>query len=119
MQKYDQELPHLNPYVDVAARKFYLAQAAYGIKDYVVADHIVEDVDSYLTDQLDYYYYQYHEKNNTDDFTTRDLGVSIQLIGGLAEFAKNAHETAWANKLDAQFKDYQNKFGALLQQRQQ
>lgn len=118
LQKYDRELPHLNPFIDVAARKFYLAQAAYNIKDYVVADHIVQDVDSYLTDQLDYFYYQYKEKNSTADYTMRDLNVSIQLIAGLADFAKNAHETALAAKLSSQFKDYQGKFAPLLSTQQ-
>jgi len=118
LQKYDTELPHLNPYIDVAARKYYLAQAAYGIKDYVVADHIVKDVDSYLADQLDFYYYEYKEKNSTDDYSMRDLNIGIQLIGGLAEFAKTAHETKLAAKLEAQFKDYQNKFAPLLSRQQ-
>ena len=117
LKKYDDELPEINPFIDVAARKFYLAQAAYQLNDVVIGNKITNDVDSYLTDQLDYDYRQM-QSNSMDDISPRDINVSIQLIAGLADFTKNAHQTEWANKLAAQSKDYQVKFASMLQRQQ-
>jgi hypothetical protein len=117
LKKYDDELPEINPFIDVAARKFYLAQAAYTLHDIVIGNKIVKDVDSYLTDQLDYDYRQLQD-GNTQDLSPRDINVSVQLIGGLSDFAKGAHQMDWANKLQAQYKDYQVKLAPMLSRQQ-
>jgi len=116
LAKYDQEMPDINPYIDVAARKFYLAQAAYNLHDIVMGNKFVNGIDNYLTDQLDYDYYQL--QNNSNDLSVRDINISVQLIGGMMEFTKDNHQTALYNKLSAQFKDYQSKFASLLRQQQ-
>ncbi|SDS28642.1 Protein of unknown function [Mucilaginibacter mallensis] len=116
LAKYDQEMPDINPFIDVVARKFYLAQAAYNLHDIVMGNKFVTGIDDYLTDQLDYNYYQL--QNNSTDLSLRDINISVQLIGGMMEFTKDNHQTALYNKLSAQFKDYQAKFASVLRQQQ-
>ena len=114
LHKYDEVMPEINPFIDVPARKFYLAQSAYQLHDIVLGNKIVADIDSYLTDQMDYAYRQV--QSGGDEYSPRDINISVQLIGGMAEFAKDSHQTALANKLQAQFKDYQTKFASVLRQ---
>jgi len=116
LKKYDQEMPDLNPYVDVEGRKLYLAQASYKLNDVVLGNKISDDIDDYLTDQLDYNYYLLQD--NSDQISPRDINIGVQIIAALAQFAKDAHQTALSNKLEGQYKDYATKFASILSQRQ-
>ena len=116
LEKCQQVLPDINPYIDVNVRKLYLADAAYKLNDVVVGNKFTEDIDDYLTDQLDFNYYQL--QNNGDDLNPRDINIGVQLIGALTEFTKGAHQTALYNKLNAQYKDYQTKFASVLSRQQ-
>jgi hypothetical protein len=112
LHKYDEEMPDINPFIDVVARKFYLAQACYTLHDVVLGKKFVTNIDNYITDQLDYDYYLM--QNNGDGLSARDVSISIQLIAGMEDFAKGAHQTDLYNKLFAQAKDYQGKFASLI-----
>jgi len=116
LHKYDEVMPDINPFIDVVARKFYLAQASYNLHDIVMGNKFVNGIDNYLTDQLDYDYYVY--QNSGDDLNTRDIQIGVQLIGGMMEFTKDNHQTALYNKLKTQYNDYSTKFGSLLRQQQ-
>jgi len=118
LHKYDQVMPDINPFIDVVARKFYLAEQCFRLHDLVLGNKFVNGIDDYLTDQLDYDYYLL-QNNNTDQLSLRDIGISIQLIGGMTDFAKDNHETALYSKLEGQFKDYQTKFAPILGRQQQ
>ena len=114
LAKYNQEMPNINPFIDVVARKFYLAQTAYSLHDIVAGNKFVKDIDDYIVDQLNYDYYQL--QNNGDDLSARDVNISVQLIGGMMEFAKDNHQAQLYTKLAEQFKDYQTKFVSILRQ---
>lgn len=116
LQKCDQEMPDLNPYIDVNVRKLYLADACYKLNDVVLGNKFATNIDNYLTDQLDYNYYLL--QNNGDNLSPRDINIGVQLMGALVGFTKDAHQTALYNKLAAQYKDYQIKFASVLGQRQ-
>jgi len=116
LAKYNQVLPDINPYIDVNVRKLYLAEAAYKLNDVVVGNKFTDDIDDYLTDQLDYNYYLL--QNNNDNLDPRTVNIGVQLIGALSEFTKGAHQTALYNKLNAQYKDYQTKFANVLSRQQ-
>jgi hypothetical protein len=117
LHKYDQEMPDINPFIDVVARKFYLAQNAYMLHDIQMGNKFVNGIDDYITDQLNYSYYAM--QNNGADVSSRDINISVQLIGGMMEFTKDNHQTALYNKLAAQYKDYATKFASVLRQPQQ
>ena len=116
LQKYDQVLPDINPVIDVSVRKLYLTQSAYKLNDVVLGNKLAEDIDDYLTDQLDYNYYLL--QNNSDDLDPRTVNIGVQLIGALSDFTKDAHQTQLYNKLAAQYKDYQTKFANVVSRQQ-
>ena len=76
----------------------------------------VTNIDNYLVDQLDYNYYLL--QNNDDKLSMRDVQIGVQLLSGITDFAKAAHQTALYNKLTAQDKDYQTKFASILSRQQ-
>jgi hypothetical protein len=116
LNKLNQELPDINPYIDVNVKKLYLTQASYKVNDVVVGNKLAEDIDDYLTDQLDYNYYLL--QNNSDNLDPRTVNIGVQLIGALTDFTKDAHQTALYNKLAAQYKDYQAKFANVVSRQQ-
>jgi hypothetical protein len=125
LNKYDQTMPDINPFIDVIARKYYLAQACYSLyaKDNgkyqdmgKLGRKFVTGIDDYLTDQLDYYYYI--KQNNGNGLSMRDIQIGVQLLAGITDFAKDAHQTDLYNKLSAQDKDYQTKFADLMNRQQ-
>jgi len=125
LNKYNEVMPDINPFIDVIARKFYLAQACYtlyGKNNLKYQDmgklgmNFVNNIDSYLVDQLDYNYYLL--QNNDDKLSMRDVQIGVQLLAGITDFAKAAHQTELYNKLTTQDKDYQAKFAAILSRQQ-
>jgi len=116
LQKYDEEMPDINTGLDVADRKIFLAQAAYTLNNVVLGNKFATSVDNYITDQLDYNYYLM--QNNSGDFSPRDVQYGISFINGLANITGENHQTALSDKLKAQVKDYETKFGAALQKQQ-
>ena len=78
-------MPDINPFIDVVARKFYLAQACYTLHDVVLGKKFVTNIDDYITDQLDYDYYQI-QNNDGDGLSMRDISISIQLIARHGRF---------------------------------
>jgi hypothetical protein len=116
LHKFDEVMPDLNPGLDVAERKIFLAQAAFDLHDMILGDKFVTSVDNYITDQLDYNYYLM--QNNSGDFSARDVQYGISFINGMAGITGENHQTALNNKLKAQIKDYETKFSAILRQQQ-
>ena len=48
----------INPDIDTAAHKFFLAQTAYKLDDLKLGNKYIKSVDNFITDQLDYNYGQ-------------------------------------------------------------
>jgi hypothetical protein len=116
LHKYDEVLPDINPGLDVADRKIFLAQTAYQLHDLVLGNKFVTSVDDYIVDQLDYNYYLM--QNNSNDLSARDVQYGVSFINGLVGLTGENHETVLNNKLKAQLKDYESKFASLLQRQQ-
>jgi hypothetical protein len=112
LHKCDDVLPDLNPYIDVAGRKLFMAQIAYRLGDPKLGNKIVNAIDSFLTDQLNYNYYQL--QNGGGNINLRDVQIGLQVLNGIAEFSKAGHQDALSNKLSAQLKDYATKFSSVL-----
>ena len=116
LHKYDEVLPNINTGLDVADRKIILAQTAYNLHDIVLGNKFVTNVDDYLTDQLDYNYSLL--QNNSGDLSARDVQYGISFISGLANLTDENHQTVLSAKLKQQIKDYESKFGSILQRQQ-
>jgi hypothetical protein len=117
LQKYDEVMPDINPGLEVADRKIVMAQTAYELNDIGLANKFVNSVDGYITDQLDYNYSLL--QSNNGELNLRDVQYGVSFLNGLASLTAESHQTALANKLKVQLKDYENKFGAVLQRQQQ
>ena len=106
-------MPDINPDIDSAAFKFSLAQTAYKLDDIKLANKYVKGVDNFITDQLDYNYTLI--QNNKDAIDLRTVQYGVQLLNGMADTTRNNHQLAISNQIQAQLKDYENKFAALEQ----
>jgi hypothetical protein len=113
LHKYDEVMPDLNPYIDVAGRKFYMAQIAYKLNDIGLGNKFVNSIDSYLTDQLNYNYYQLQQKDGSS-IDGRVVQLGIQLLNGMSEITAQNHQDALSKKLKAQLTDYSTKFAPFL-----
>ncbi|HWZ02039.1 MAG TPA: hypothetical protein VNX40_00440, partial [Mucilaginibacter sp.] len=116
LHKYDEVLPDINPGLDVADRKIFLAQTAYTLHDIVLGDKFVKSVDDYLTDQLDYNYALLQDKSG--DMSMRDVQYGVSFINGLAGVTADNHRMELNKKLQDQLKDYETKFAGVLQRQQ-
>jgi len=112
INKYDQVMPDLNIDIRTADSKFFIAQTAYQLHNYVLGQKMVSSIDDYLVDQLEYDYTLL--QSNAGTLSPRDVGFSIQLINGMADLAKDGHQAALYAKLQAQVKSYSGKFASLL-----
>lgn len=113
MHKYDDMMPlDLNVDVDVANNKYLLAKTAYMANDAVLGAKFITAVDDYLVQQLDYNYYLLQK--NSELLSPRTVYLSMQMIDKMLELSKAANQTALTNKLQAQAKNYDAKFGRFL-----
>jgi hypothetical protein len=116
LHKYDEVMPDINPGLEVADRKIFMAQTAYELHDIILGNKFINSVDGYITDQLDYNYYLM--QNNSGDLNTRDVQYGVSFLNGITSISSENHQTALNNKLKAQLKDYETKFAGILQRQQ-
>ncbi|GAB3919363.1 protein O-mannosyl-transferase family [Mucilaginibacter boryungensis] len=112
LQKYDDVMPNIVPYVDVVARKYYLTEYAYKLGSNQLANKWTNEMDDYITNLLDYY--AGVSQNGSGDVNTRDIQLTMSVMNGLIGLTKDFHQDALNKKLTTQFKDYQVKFGSLI-----
>ncbi|MGZ3874177.1 MAG: glycosyltransferase family 117 protein [Mucilaginibacter sp.] len=117
LHKFDDVMPDINPGLEVADRKIFMAQTAYTLHDNVLGNKFITSVDNYIVDQLDYNYYLL--KDNSGNLSLRDIQYGISFINAMVGITGDNHQTALNAKLAAQLKDYTNKFGSILQRQQQ
>jgi hypothetical protein len=117
LQKYDEVLPDLYTGLDVVDRKMFLAKTAYELNNIVLGDKFIKGIDGYLTDQLDYDYHLLQD--NSPELNLRDVQYSVSFINNMQGIATDNHRADLAKKLQDQLKDYENKFGSILQRQQQ
>ncbi|TWR28044.1 DUF2723 domain-containing protein [Mucilaginibacter achroorhodeus] len=117
MQKYDKEMPSTINSSEVALRKYFMTETLYRLGDVTTANKWVNDLSEYAVDGLKYNYSVY--QSNDGSVNSRDVQFNMSILNSLTQAAKEHHQTALANKLEAQLKDYSTKFGGFLQQQQQ
>jgi hypothetical protein len=108
---FDEKMPDINPDIDTAAQKFFLAETAYQLNDQKLGNKYVKSVANFITDQLDYYYTLL--PNNAEGIDQRTVQLGVQLLNGMADTTKINNEPELSKQLLAQAKDYENKFAAL------
>ncbi|RCH54142.1 DUF2723 domain-containing protein [Mucilaginibacter hurinus] len=112
LRRYDDVMPNINPFIDVAARKAFIAQLAYRLGDYQLANKFIGYTFDYLTDEINYNYTKY--TSDPRDIDRRMVQFGVHIISNMAGYAKAAKQTALANTLERQLKDYESKFEGIL-----
>ena len=112
VHKFDEKMPDINPDIDTAAQKFFLAENAYNLGDKALGTRYVKGVASFISDQLDYNYSLL--KDNKPNVDQRTVQLSVQLLNGMADTTRNNNEMELSKQLQAQLKDYSNKFAVLM-----
>jgi hypothetical protein len=112
LNKFDEVLPDINPNLMAAQSKISIADTSYKLNDLTLGNKLMNSVDNYLTDQLDYNYYQL--QNDTGEMSERDVEIGLQFLNGMASIAHENKQTALDGKLVAQLTDYENKFSSIL-----
>lgn len=112
LHKYDQEMPDIYPYVDMARSKYFMVLNAYELGDINFANKYANSIDAYLSDQMDYSYGQL--QSSPDLVDPRSVQLSLYVLNQLSEQAKQNHQTALATKLEGHFKNYESKFQSLI-----
>jgi len=116
LKRYDDVMPDLYPYTEVAARKFYLLEDAFKAGDAQLAVKWANQIDDYLTSILNYNADMI--QNNQDQVNTRDVQLSMSVLNGMNNLAKEYHQAALNAKFDKQLKDYETRLGSLLSRQQ-
>jgi len=112
IHKFDREMPDINPDIDTAVQKFFLAQTAYKLDDLKLGNKYVKSIDDYITDQLDYNY-NLVKNNNNEAVDPRTVQLGMQILNGMADTTKSSRQDELSRQLQAQLKDYEGKFAVL------
>lgn len=112
LHKMDEVMPDLTPYIDVAARKYYIADTAYHLKDINMGNRYVTSINAYVKDQLDYNYRLL--KDNADSISLRDVQMGMSLMQAMVGMTRDNNQLALNTKLEGELKDYENKFSTIL-----
>lgn len=112
LHKFDEVMPDLNPYIDLAAPKLYLADTAFKLKDINLGRRLVNSVRTFVKDQLDYNYHLLQNSPDTMDLHTVQVGISS--LNSMAMIAKNNKDQVFYASVDRQLQDYESKFASVL-----
>jgi hypothetical protein len=112
IHKFDEQMPDINPDIDTAAHKFFMAQTAYELGDKALGSRYVKGAAGFISDQLDYNYTLL--KDNKPNIDQRTIQLGVQLLNGMADTTRNNNEMELSKQLLAQLKDYSNKFAVLM-----
>jgi hypothetical protein len=111
LHKYEQVLPEINPNLRVADSKIFLADSAYKLKYAALGDKLVKGINTYVTEQLDYYHSQLQKDAAVDK---QEVQNNMYYLNSLVNVTRANHQTQLSAKLEAQLVDYENKFGSLM-----
>lgn len=114
LHKYDEVMPDLDINLNVTGNKFFIAKTAYQLHDSAMGTKIMTSIDNYVVEQLNYNYYLLQK--NSRLLNTHDIRFGMQLLTWMIDAAKANQQNAILSKLEAQYKDYETKFGNIIAQ---
>ncbi|PLW89105.1 DUF2723 domain-containing protein [Mucilaginibacter sp.] len=115
LHRYDNEMPGgLYPFIDIAARKMFMAQMAYELNDSQLGNKFTEDINQYLMDQFGYFYHLL--QTDSRRMPARDVQIGMEVLTGLVKYTDKAHQKALNQKLSAELKEYSAKFAPVIGQ---
>lgn len=112
LHKYDEVTPDLNPYMDIAIRKFYLASNAFQLKDTPLGTKITQQTIAYITDQLAYY--SANMDNNSGNVSVREVQLGMTVMNEFLKLTQDHNQTDLNKKIQGQFNRFETRFGPIL-----
>jgi len=114
LHRYDQVMPDIYPYVDVAVRKFYLADTALHLQDFKLANKMMTSIDTYVKEQLDFNYHRL--QTDADTVNVRDVQLSLSLLDEMSKLGSQHQQLAVNSRVKQHLAEYQQKFSTLMRQ---
>ena len=114
LHRYDKVMPDIYPYIDVAARKFYIADTACHLQDFKLANKMLTSIDNYIKDQLDYNYNKL--QTDADTVNLRDVQYGLSILNNMAQLGNKYNQLTINNRMKQHLNDYKEKFAQLMQQ---
>lgn len=108
LNKYLEEMPDIDPYMDIAIRKFYMADSFYKLQQPKQANQIISSVRAYLSDQLSYFY-TLHQKS--PEANSREIQLGLSLMNELVKITAENKQAVLNKQVDDTMKDFEKKFG--------
>lgn len=112
LNRFDKVMPNLNPFIDVAARKSFMAETAYRLGDHKLGDKFTGYVYEYLTDEIDYNYSLFKSSPNRID--ERMVRFGVHILDNMIRYTKAYGEQALAAKFEKKANEYKTNFAALV-----
>jgi hypothetical protein len=97
LNKYYKVMPDIYPYIDVAIRKFYIADTAAHLQDFKLANKMLTSIDAYVKDQLDYNYHQLQK--DADTVNLRDVQMGVSLLNEMAMLGSKHKQLTISNRV--------------------
>ena len=113
LHKYDQVLPDINPNLGAIQGKVTIADTAFKLNELTIGNKTIYSIDSYVTDQLNFDYYQL--QNDADKLNKGDMRNNMYFLNRIVTITRNNRQTQLSNALAAQLSDYENKFKGMLE----
>jgi hypothetical protein len=114
LHRYDQVMPDIYPYIDVAVRKFYMADTACHLQDFKLANKIITSIDTYVKEQLDFNYHRL--QTDADTVNLRDVQLGLSLLDEMTKLGSQQPQLAVNSNVKQHLADYQQKFSTLMRQ---
>ncbi len=108
-------MPDIYPDISVAGSKNFMAKALYQTNEPLLANKVMNSIDDYLVDQLNYNYTLVQKGGGGID--QRMVQYGMYILSDMATLTKQFQQTALSAKLEKQLKDYEGKFSGVLSQR--
>jgi hypothetical protein len=112
IQKYDNEMPDIYPYIGIAQSKFRVIDTAYRLHANSLANKYVSSMDNYIIDQLNYDYNLLQA--SPADVNGSNVQFEMSVLNAMTQVTKENQELALNTKLQAQLSDYESKFAGVI-----
>ncbi|MFD2147146.1 hypothetical protein [Mucilaginibacter antarcticus] len=114
INKFDKEMPELDVDMRTSRNKFSLAQRAFKVNNVAFATKYFNTIDNYIVDQLDYAGRQM--QNHSGAFNGYDIQTAFDILYGMADATRSAHQAKLYDKYMAQIKKYEPQFASLFKE---
>jgi hypothetical protein len=114
LKKYEEVMPSQIISSEIAVRKYYMVESLFRMGETTLGTKLATQIDDYLIDQLKFNYILFQKSDA--NLNTRDVQLSLSLLNGMANLAKDYKQDALSAKISAQLKDYGTKFGSMQTQ---